>query len=351
MPRRRAADGSAGASMVLKRPLRVGPSTTLEEVTEAGLHRWIAQVLPAGKEGLLPVGDDCAAIPAGRGSVHLLTTDAVMEGTHFPATADPRAVGRFAANVNFSDLAAKGGTPVALLGALLLPAKTPAKWAQQVILGLEEASRQVGTHLVGGDSKKSDVRGIVPIAVGEGNPDQLMPISGAQPGDLIATTGTTGRGSSAYLAWQEGSLTEKEAMSVLLNVRPRLREGLALAATATSTTDTSDGLLAAVRHMCEASGVSVRLREDWIPYDPLALKVAKALDLPVEKVAFLGGDYELLTAFPKPSFNATLKNVVRNGGKICVIGSVEEKGPLLFEDKEGNTRPLPAGGWDSFARS
>ncbi|MDE1821136.1 MAG: thiamine-phosphate kinase [Euryarchaeota archaeon] len=341
---------------MLKRPRKVGsprspPSGTLEEVTEAGLHEWIAKTLPAGRMGLLPLGDDCAAIPTGGRNVHLLTTDAVMEETHFPATADPRAVGRFAANVNFSDLAAKGGRPVALLGALLLPPDTPARWAQQVILGLEEASRLVGTHLLGGDSKRSERRGIVPIAVGEANANNLMPISGAFPGDLIATTGTTGRGSSAYLAWKEGSLTEKDAMGVVLGVRPRLREGLALAPTATATTDTSDGLLAAARHLCEASGVSVHLREDWVPYDPLAVKVAKALRLPVEEVSFLGGDYELLTCFPRSSFDATLKNVVRAGGRVCVIGSVHEKGPSFFEDKEGNTRPFPKVGWDSFARS
>ncbi len=335
---------------MLKRPRKVTSSATLEQVSEASLHEWIARTLPAGKAGLLPVGDDCAAIPTGGKFVHLLTTDAVMEGTHFPPTADPRAVGRFAANVNFSDLAAKGGRPVALLGAMLVPGETPLRWAQQVIIGLEEASRLAGTHLLGGDSKRSENRGVVPIAVGEADARYLMPISGAMPGDLLATTGTTGRGSSAFLAWKEESLSEKEALGVLLNIRPRLREGYALSTTATATTDTSDGLLAAVDHLCRASGVSAHLRDDWVPYDPLALKVAKALDLPIEKVAYLGGDYELLTAFPRASFDATLKNVVRAGGHLCVIGSVGEKGESYFEDKEGHTRPLPNVGWDSFSR-
>lgn len=334
---------------MLKRPRKVSSAPKLEQVGEATLHEWIARTLPAGKLGLLPVGDDCAAIPtAGRG-VHLLTTDAVMEGTHFPPTADPRAIGRFAANVNFSDLAAKGGRPVALLGALLLPPETPLRWAQQVIVGMEEASRLAGTHLLGGDSKRSENRGVVPVAIGEGDADHLMPISGAMPGDVLATTGTTGRGSSAYLAWKEESLSEKEAFGVVLNIRPRLREGAALAATATATTDTSDGLLAAVDHLCKASGVSAQIREDWVPYDPLAVKVAKALDLPIEKVAYQGGDYELLTSFPRERFDATLKNIVKAGGRICVIGSVGEKGPSFFENKEGRTRPLPSMGWDSLA--
>lgn len=340
-------------TMVLRRPRKASkpPAAppTMAQVSEAGFHAWLTRTLPAGRSGLLPIGDDCAAIPADGHTVHLLTTDSVLEGTHFPPTADPRMVGRFAANVNFSDLAAKGGVPIALLGALLLPASTPIRWAEGVVQGMEEASQAAGCHLVGGDSKKSDRRGIVPVAVGTADDRALMPISGARPGDLLATTGTVGRGSAAYVAWKEEALSEKDALGVLLGVRPRLAEGRALSRTAHATTDTSDGLLAAIRHLMAASSVSVRLRAAWVPYDPLAVKVAKALDHPIEEVAFQGGDYQLLTAIPKGSFDATLKNMVRAQGQLKVIGTVAEaEEPSVVEQDDGQELPLPEGGWDSF---
>lgn len=334
---------------LLRRPKKAAAAQTVEELTEAGFHAWLGKNLPASVEGLLPLGDDCAAVPAGGHAVHLLTTDAVLEGTHFPPGANPRLVGRFAANVNLSDLAAKGGRPVAFLAALLVPPRTPARWAEELVLGLEEASQQAGCHLVGGDSKRGERRGVVGVAVGEADDRRLMPISGARPGDLLATTGTVGRGSSAYRAWKEEALSERDALSVLLNVRPRLREGAALSRTATASTDTSDGLMAALRHLSQASEVSVRLVEEWIPWDPLAVKVAKALDVSVEEVALEGGDYELLTAFPKDRFDATLKSVVRAGGRITVLGRVVDPSEASGIESGEKLRPLPKGGWDSFA--
>lgn len=325
------------------------PPSTMKEVGEAGFHAWLTKTLPAGHLGLLPLGDDCAAIPAGGHAVHLLTTDSVMEGTHFPATTHPRIVGRFAANVNFSDLAAKGGRPLALLAAMLLPPDTLARWSQEVVLGMEEACQAAGCHLLGGDSKRGEHRGLSPVAVGEGDDRYLMPLSGAQVGDLVATTGTTGRGSAAYVAWKREALDEKDALNILLNFRPRLTEGLALSRTAHATTDSSDGLLAALRHVCGASGVSVRLRDDWIPYDPFAQKVVKVLELAMDDVAFVGGDYELITTFARKELDGMLKRVARAGGRLTVIGEVTSgKEPSVLE-REGRELPLPSGGWDSFS--
>ncbi|MCI4328527.1 MAG: AIR synthase related protein, partial [Thermoplasmata archaeon] len=69
----------------------------------------------------LPLGDDAAAVRLRPGRVALLTTDALVEGTHFLAASPPRDVGSAAAAVSLSDVAAKGGRPVALLLDLLLP--------------------------------------------------------------------------------------------------------------------------------------------------------------------------------------------------------------------------------------
>jgi thiamine-monophosphate kinase len=320
----------------------------MKEAGETGFHAWLAKTLPAGKAGILPIGDDCAAIPAGGHTVHLLTTDSVLEGTHFPPTAHPRLVGRFAANVNLSDLAAKGGRPLAFLGAMLLPPDTLLRWSQEAVLGMEEACQIAGCHLLGGDSKRSEHRGIAGVAVGEADDRQLMALGSAEVGDLIATTGSTGRGSAAYVAWRDEALAEKDALNILLNFRPRLTEGMALARVSHATTDSSDGLLAAVRHICEASHVSARLRDDWIPYDSFAQKVVKVLELEMDDVAFVGGDYELITTFPRDALDGLLKRVARAGGRLTVIGEVvPEKEPSVLE-RDGEDLPLPTGGWDSF---
>jgi thiamine-monophosphate kinase len=98
--------------------------------SERGFHAWLARTLGPTPLNVLPMGDDTSATPIGGGRVALLTTDALSEGTHFLSASPPRAIGRAAAGASLSDIAAKGGRPVALLLDLLLPPAAPERWAR-----------------------------------------------------------------------------------------------------------------------------------------------------------------------------------------------------------------------------
>ena len=66
-------------------------------------------------------GDDCAVVRCGS-TLLLLTDDAMVEDVHFTrALLDPRALGRRAASVAVSDIAAMGGTPRWLLASVGAP--------------------------------------------------------------------------------------------------------------------------------------------------------------------------------------------------------------------------------------
>src|SRR5436190_22852927 len=74
---------------------------------------WLRQRTPPNP--LVPVGpgDDCAVLKPAGGAEMLVTTDMLLDGTHFHLTqAGPRAVGRKAMAVNLSDIAAMAGKPV-----------------------------------------------------------------------------------------------------------------------------------------------------------------------------------------------------------------------------------------------
>jgi thiamine-monophosphate kinase len=325
---------------------------TLSDLTEAGFHRRLIDLLPSSNTDQLPLGDDCAALPWMGRRVLLLTTDAVAEGTHFPSDAPPRLVGRFAANVNLSDIAAKGGLPLGLLLDLLLPPKTEARWAEEVVIGLEEAARSARVHLVGGDTKRAKVRAVVAMALGEGVAGHLMPRGGGHDGDLIATTGTVGRGGSAYLAWKHDLVGGERSLQRLLTVGPRLKEGTVLRDFATAALDTSDGLALSVRLLTEASGLSAIVDEGKLPLDPEVPKVASKLGRSPTEVAFIGGDYELLVAIPPRRAKAAKEAVGRVGGRLTFIGELtERKGAhrsnILMSGKK--VLPLPDIGWDAFA--
>src|SRR5258708_33453686 len=83
------------------------------------------------KNALLGVGDDCALLRPDAGLELAVTSDMLVEGRHFAADAEPRALGHKALAVNLSDLAAIGAAPRWALLALALPAVDEA-WAAGV---------------------------------------------------------------------------------------------------------------------------------------------------------------------------------------------------------------------------
>src|SRR5215218_1613038 len=88
-----------------------------------------ASRLPQVKLG---IGDDAAVLDGSLGDV-VVTTDSLLEGTHFLLSdAQPRRIGHKLVNVNLSDLAAMGAEPEALFLSLCLPHQSSEEIASEV---------------------------------------------------------------------------------------------------------------------------------------------------------------------------------------------------------------------------
>lgn|GEM_PF-347178 len=323
------------------------PPETFADSGERAFHRWLFRARPSSDHALGGLGDDCASwVPPGRGSV-LLTVDSLVEGRHFPSEAPPRLVGRYAAEASLSDLACKGARPVGLLLSLVLSPPTAVAWGKGVVQGARASLRRHGAWLVGGDTKAGPGRTVVSLGLGYAPRRRVPPRSGARPGDILATTGTVGRGSAAWITYSHGLRSRWEALERLLSVRARVREGEALAPLCHATLDTSDGLLAAARLLAEASGCSVEIWEASLPYDPGVRHLARRTGRPPADLAFFGGDYEILAAIPATNFQRAQAAVRRVGGTLSPIGRVTSRGPSVLMAGEVRT-PLPDVGWDSF---
>ena len=70
---------------------------------------------------VLGIGDDAALLMPPLGHELVVSTDALVEGVHFPRGTAPRDLGWKALAVNLSDLAAMGATPAWALLTLVLP--------------------------------------------------------------------------------------------------------------------------------------------------------------------------------------------------------------------------------------
>ncbi len=323
-------------------PRRPQPGPAIEE---RKFHAWLASHLRAGRSGLLPLGDDAAALRPPVGTVAVLTTDALVEGTHFLRDSPPDGIGYAAVAVSLSDLAAKGAVPAAVLLALILPPGTPCTWAAAVVRGAERASRRFGAGVVGGDTKPGPVRAVVGFGLGWGREGRLAPRSGASPGDLLAVTGTVGRGGWAAARWREGRARPR-ALAELLRVRPRIAEGRALVRWAHAMLDTSDGLAEAARLLASASRAKVVIDERSLPLPPGMARLARSVSAR-RTLTFYGGDYELLAAVAPADLEPAARAVARVGGTLTRVGSVGRgRGAWLVRD--GREQTMPAAGWQPF---
>ena len=316
--------------------------------SERAFHGWLAREFRDVPTGRLPLGDDAAAIPLGGKRVAVLTTDALIEGTHFLGGSPPASIGRAAAAVSLSDAAAKGAAPVALLLDLLVPPSTPESWARAVVRGAEREMARFGGHVVGGDTKPSSTRTVVGSLLALGHADRLCPRTAGRPGDVLVVTGVVGRGGADAEALVRDR-PSPSALARLLHVRPRVAEGAVLSRYAHAMLDTSDGLAESVHLLADASGVEVAVTEGDLPLDTRVTRGARSLAAR-RRLAFFGGDYELLAALPLYHLDTAERALARLGCPLTSIGLLG-KGRGAWLQSYGTRKPMPRGGWDPFRRA
>jgi thiamine-monophosphate kinase len=237
---------------------------------------------------LLGIGDDGALIVPTIGHELVVSTDLLVEGTHFFATTDTEDLGWKTLAVNVSDMAAMGAQPRwATLGIAVPPAPT-FSWLDDFARGFFACADEFGVDLIGGDTTRGP-RCFAVTIMGEVPTGQALRRSGAQRGDQIWVSGQPGRAARglAHLQGQtalgDGQLAD--CLAALHRPQPRVALGLALRGIASAAIDVSDGLLADLGHILEESGCSATL--DRVPADA--------------DTAYLAGgdDYELVfTAAP-----------------------------------------------------
>jgi len=207
---------------------------------------------------VLGVGDDGALIAPTPGRELVVSTDMLVEGTHFLADTDAEALGWKCLAVNVSDLAAMGAQPRWATLAAVFPAPTT-EWIEAFARGFFACADEFGIDLIGGDTTRGP-RAFCVTIFGEVASGQALRRSGAQVGDEIWVSGQPGR-AALGLAHLQGRTVLAAAqlgdcLAALHRPQPRVALGLALHGLATSAIDVSDGLLADLGHILERRPVA-----------------------------------------------------------------------------------------------
>ncbi len=239
------------------------------------------------RRSALGIGDDAAVLTYEAGA-HVVTMDAMVEGTHWDHRLSAEDVGWKLVAVNVSDIAAMGARPRWCTLALTLPRPLDRAWVAAFATGVRAACARWEVELVGGDTTRGAVR-VASMTMGG---VALRPVlrDGAQVGDDLWVTGTLGRSAEAMLS---GSPSQ-DALAWLRRPQPRLELAatLADAGHVHAMMDVSDGLRADLARLCARGQVGATVDANALPgAGPIAWRTS------------YGEDWELLFAAPPSAQN------------------------------------------------
>ncbi|MDO8789273.1 MAG: thiamine-phosphate kinase [Sulfuritalea sp.] len=291
---------------------------------------------------VLGVGDDGALIAPTPGEELVISTDMLVEGTHFLAVTDPEALGWKTLAVNVSDMAAMGAKPRWALLAAVLPAPTP-EWIEAFARGFFDCANSHGIDLIGGDTTRGP-RAFCVTILGEAPVGRALRRDGAKVGDSIWVSGRPGR-AALGLAHLQGRTTLAEpllgeCLAALHRPQPRVALGLALRGIASAAIDVSDGLLADLGHILEQSRLAARLRIPGLP----------AAGLERDCLLAGGDDYEMLFSAPARSDDEIAALAGTLDLPLTRIGEIEAgpPGALILCDDSGTVITPASHGYNHF---
>lgn len=317
---------------------------TLADLGEKQVIRRLIRSLRSANDTPLPLNDDAQLVlNPGDGVPIVITTDRTPS--------DLRArkwglmsnfeYGAYCVGSNISDIAAMGCAPLGFLLNLAAPARLEVSCLQEVLQGVDQALMRLGIKLLGGDTKEGSDLSLVGIALGYRKSARVLTRSGVKPGDYVGVSaGHIGLTPAAFRyfgnEWLKDDLSllpfEQTLRLSLVEVTPRISEGLALAAdeNCTACIDNSDGIYSSATELAEASNVRIILDLSMLEPHPAVNAVAQLTEQRWEALALgAGADYKLIATFSSwppstPGFQC-IGHVVKGAGVVVECLTLEQQ--------------------------
>jgi len=319
------------------------------------LGRCLARIPRHERVALGPaVGEDVAAIHFG---------DRLLVAKTDPITFASDLVGWYAVNVNANDIATAGARPAWFMASALLPEGCTETEADTIFDQILSACDALDCALVGGHTEVTyglDRPIVVGCMLGETAPDHLVTTGGAQPGDEIIMAKPIAIEGTALLAREAPERLRDAGLPDDLVARCRdflfqpgisvVREALAAAQAApvhSMHDPTEGGLATALREICSAAGVGIRVEADRLLILNETWDICAGLGL--DPLGLIASGSLLVTAAPGDS--PQIAEAIRaTGAAAAVIGTVVEAAEGVRIVEHGRARALPEFPRDELAR-
>jgi len=306
---------------------------------------------PIKSKKIVGIGDDCAVIPKGNNNSYLISTDALVENTHFVLSKiTPEELAYKSISINISDIAAMGGKPLFLFISVGLNNKLSDKWLQKFIKSIDKVSQKYSVIVLGGDTVRAQKEFFINITViGEALNKNIKYRTNAKDNDIIAVTGNIGD-SKLGLEFILNNLEHKSTNYFhKQHYKPYIyyKEGqfLATKKSVTSMMDVSDGLKADLVKLCKASNIGAYIDINKIP---ISKKLEQYFNnsLKAKLYAASGGEDYVLLFTVKANYFEVLQEAYFNKfhSDIYEIGKISKKTSVVtFCNKAKNvTLDIPS---------
>ena len=316
------------------------PKELLEDIGEKELINRLGNFMPKNQ-----ASDDCALIKTKNKSL-LVNNDSLVENVHFnDSSICPQDLGWKAVISNISDLLSSGSKKtIGITISLILPYKTEWIWVEELYKGINQALKEYGGIILGGDCSKGNEK-IISITAFGVQGELALRRNACKPGDLILTTGIHGLSKLGFMIQSKINFDNNVSLNKrLINksikhfCRPQVYPNFLKNLLKTRSnkqirkigcTDSSDGLFQAVQDLAIASKCKAIINYDKIPKDKDWPKGDKW-----DEYYFFGGeDYELVFSLPKK----WAKNLSKLDKNINEIGYFANGEPSIeFKDNNKN---------------
>ena len=334
----------------------------------------------SGENIAVGIGDDTAAVEFGA-DLFLLSSDISYADTHFPPRSPPRLCGWYAAAVNLSDLASKGGRSLGILLDIGVPDDFPLSWFREVLRGFNECCIHYRTPVIGGDTKFSNRLLMAPTVIGRVKRSGFIPRKGCRPGDIVCITGTLGGSYGAYvkimdyLSAHEGTdnnrspkyncvnegaqeyscvdegTQEYQYYNKMLGIHPHMEAGriLSKSGVVTCGMDISDGLAISLHELARINKCGFEIDEETLPMDPLLKEMGFSPDRSLEAGLYHGGDFGLLFTVEREKIG-TIEKLFHERSDLPSLFSIGRvTGEKVSLRTGSDVKPLANRGWEHLS--
>jgi thiamine-monophosphate kinase len=342
--------------------------TSISEVGEFGLIAHLREVLgePADESVVSGISDDAAVYRIGdEGHVHLVTSDALLEGIHFDRTFMPMEhLGFKAMSVNVSDVVAMNAEPRYATVTLGIPQQMSVEMVGTLYEGFKKGCEAYDMTVIGGDTTGARGLQVSVTVIGEANEEDVVYRGGARVGDKVCVTGDVGAsyaGLKVLIAQRKQMQEESDHFQPNLDpfsyvIRRHLappaqlkaiRDWAEAGVRPNAMIDISDGVSSEAHHIAEASGVGMQLYEPALPISVETRNTATEFGEDVSIYALFGGeDYELLFTLPEDKVEALDPQTFSVIGDVVELEDPEKR--VMMKQADGENVALRPGGFDHF---